>query len=291
MGTGGRRRDQLGSAAAWTLAAILPLASSVIPTDDVMPLRLIALSVGVALGLMATARGRLPKSAAILLLVFLAVFTVAGLQGDTPMLSLIGRFPRYEGLPVVAMFAAALWIGARSFGPKSMTNRDTAYSAIAVSAMAMASVVVMQAMMYPGERASGLLNSAMVTGTWGLISVGMLGWKVWSEPRLLWIIGAVSGLVVIALAGSRGALLGLTPAVLLTALWRPFLKPRGRIWWIAPALAVLVAVGGGGRVSEVPGAADPAPALHRQGPAGHVGGHVATGAVEPHPRRRPRPVR
>lgn len=195
-------------------------------------------------GLLATSRGRLPKPVAILLLVFLAVFTLAALPGDTPMLSLVGRFPRYEGLPVVAMYAAALWIGARSFGPKSVTNRDTACAAIAVSAMAMASVVVMQSLMQPGQRVPGLLNSAMVTGTFGLISVGMLGWKIWSEPRLLWILGALSGLVVIVLAGSRGALLGLVPAVLLTALWRPFLKPSSRFWWIAPALAVLVTLGG-----------------------------------------------
>src|SRR3954454_20329076 len=49
--------------------------------------------------------GRLPRPISVTLAVGAALVTLAALVGDTPVASLVGRWPRYEGLPVLLLYA------------------------------------------------------------------------------------------------------------------------------------------------------------------------------------------
>src|SRR5450759_1113091 len=94
--------------AAVCLGLVLPVAELPLPTDPVMPLRIIVLGAALALGMLAPSRARLSRRMVIAFGAGAAVFVVTALIGRTPLLSLIGRYPRYEGLPMIAAYAAAL---------------------------------------------------------------------------------------------------------------------------------------------------------------------------------------
>lgn len=60
--------------------------------------------------------GALPRPLVLAGLVWAGCFAVAALVGETPLASLLGRWPRYEGLPTLGLYAAACWTGARIVG-------------------------------------------------------------------------------------------------------------------------------------------------------------------------------
>ncbi|WP_310961924.1 O-antigen ligase family protein [Nocardioides terrisoli] len=75
--------------------------------------KLLVLTIACAFGALAPRTGRLPRQITWTLVAGAALFTLAALLGSTPLPSLVGRWPRYEGLPMLGLYAAAAWLGAR----------------------------------------------------------------------------------------------------------------------------------------------------------------------------------
>ena len=226
--------------AAACLGLVLPVAQLPLPTDPVLPLRLIVLGAALALGMLASSRARLSGRMAIALGAGAAVFVVAALFGRTPLLSLIGRYPRYEGLPMIAAYAAALAVGARVL--TSAQPRRVFASAVALGALANGVVAIGQAVFAGGDRVTGLLSNSTTLGTFGLIALVVVGWSLATHARpLLWV-GAGGAAACIVLSASRGVLVGLGASVVVALLLkgRAAKPPR---WYVLVGGAAVVMAG------------------------------------------------
>ena len=226
--------------AAACLGLVLPVAELPLATDPVMPLRILVLGAALVLGLVAPSRSRLSRGLTATLAAGAAVFIVAALVGRTPLLSLIGRYPRYEGLPMVAAYAAALAVGARVL--TSAQPRRVFTSAIALAALANGLVALGQAVFGGGDRVTGLLSNSTTLGTFGLIALAVVGWALLTHTRpLLWA-GTVGAAACIVLSASRGALVGLGAALVVALLLRKRASSIPR-WWVLVAGAAVVMAG------------------------------------------------
>ncbi len=197
------------------LGGVLPIAATPLPTDPVMPVRLLAIGVALALGLLAPSRIGLTKRVLGALGVLLAVFVVAALAGATPLMSLLGRYPRYEGLPMMLAYAACLVVGARVLQRPRYHRFFVQFLALATCVNAV--VALVQLLTDPELRVTGLLGNSTTLGTYGLLAVVVIGWELVTEPRpVLWA-GAVAAGTCVVLSASRGVLVG-TVAALAAAL-------------------------------------------------------------------------
>jgi len=226
--------------AAACLGLVLPVAELPLATDPVMPLRLVVLGAGLALGLLAPSRARLSRRLTIALAAGAVAFVVAALAGRTPLLSLIGRYPRYEGLPMVAAYAAALAVGARLLS--SPEPRRVFTSAVALAALVNGVFAVGQAIFGGGDRVTGMLSNSTTLGTFGLIALVVVGWSLLAHARpLLWM-GAVGAAACIVLSASRGVLVGVGAALVVALLLRKRAAAVPR-WYVLVGAAAVVMVG------------------------------------------------
>ena len=223
--------------AAATFGLVLPVAELPLATDPVMPLRTIVLGAALAIGLVVPSLTRLSRRLTIALGAGAVAFVVAALAGSTPLLSLVGRYPRYEGLPMVAAYAAALAVGARvltSAGPRRVFT-----SAIALAALANGLVAIGQAVVGGGDRVTGLLSNATTLGTFGLVALAVVGWALLTHARpLLWA-GTVGAAACIVLSASRGVLVGLGVSLLVALALRRRASTTPR-WYVLVAAAAVV---------------------------------------------------
>ena len=225
--------------AAVCLGLVLPVAEVPLPTDPVMPLRMLVLGAALALGLLAPSRARLSKRMAIALAVGAVAFVVAALVGRTPLLSLLGRYPRYEGLPMIAAYAAALAIGARVLA--SAQPRRVITSTLALAALVNGLVAAGQAVFAGGDRVTGLLSNSTTLGTFGLVALVVVGWSLLSHARpLLWV-GAVAAAACIVLSASRGVLVGVGVSVVVAFVLRKRAATPPRWYALVGAAAVVIA--------------------------------------------------
>jgi len=203
-----------------------------------MPLRLLVLGLGLAVGMLAVSRDRLSRRIVVVLGLGAAAFTIAAVTGRTPVLSLIGRYPRYEGLPMVAAYALALAVGARMLS--SSLPRRTFTAALAGAAGLNGVVAAGQALFGGGDRVTGLLGNATTLGTFGLVAAIVVGWSLRTSPRALSWVGLIGAAACVALSASRGVLVGVavSVAVMLLLRRRDATSPRWQA--IAGAGAVLL---------------------------------------------------
>lgn len=229
-------------AAAVVLGGVLPLATSLLPTDSTMATWLLVATIGLVLGSLATARGALPRPIGYALLAALAAFGVACAISATPLLSFLGRYPRFDGFVAVAGYGLALAVGARIFGPTPSSTSRTFTSAMAVAATITALVSVIQQLAHPDERVIGLLGNSSILGAWCVAALSVLGWRLVAERRVLWVIGFVSAAISLALSASRAAWVGAAVALLAVLILRRFTEQAPRWWTVVAALAGLSAV-------------------------------------------------
>lgn len=234
--------SRLGKTAIVLLAGLLPLATSVIASDSTMASWTLVSAAGIGLALFAAPTGRLPRPVALALLGGLTVFLITALTGATPLLSLIGRYPRYEGLITLAGYALAAVAGSRLIGPESApANRRLFSSAVSVSAVVTAAICLIQLVAFPTSRVIGLLGNSSILGIWALFALAVLGWQLVQDRRAILVAGFVAAALVLLLAASRAAWLGAAAALLVLPLLSLAIKPRPP-WWAGPAGAAALAL-------------------------------------------------
>ncbi len=96
--------------------------------------KLLVTGVAILVAALARPAGALPRPVVLVGLAWAGCFTVAALLGDTPLASLLGRWPRYEGLPTLVLYAGSCWVGARVVGrgPSAVARLTGAVGAMAL---------------------------------------------------------------------------------------------------------------------------------------------------------------
>jgi hypothetical protein len=185
-------------------------------------LTLLATALGVVVAAAARPAGALPRPLVLVGAVWAVCFAVAGLLGDTPVASLAGRWPRYEGLPVLATYAGACWVGARVTGRGDDAMRRL-HGALVALAVVLAGFSVLDVVgvtpLGPGteDRSGSVLGNATDQGAVAMMTALVLAGAVlrcllagrpWRGVAVE-TAGLVASLVTVAVSGSRTAL-GLT---------------------------------------------------------------------------------
>lgn len=215
-----------------------PLASAWWAADPSTGLRAIVLAAVIVVGLIATGgRFRLPRQVWWAAIVFLVAFTVSALISPTPLLSVLGRYPRYEGLPwLLACLAVAGLAGAmasrRQLLPTSLPAALSTVSAIvALGAVIDTAVAPDTRIVTPLGNASDAAGLAVVCLAGGLVL--STGWRRW--------ICVTTAVLTIGLAASRGALLAALVVLVVAGAWA-VLRDRtlraGGAWAIGGVLTV-----------------------------------------------------
>lgn len=238
MSAAAERRDAFGAVPVVLLCVGLPLLATPLDTDPFMPLRMWVISAALAFGLLARPRGHAPRSVVGACWVAAGVFVVSALSTATPLASLVGRYPRYEGLPMIAAYGAFIVVGARLLGDRTL--RTTALNALSVSAVVQAAVSVAQVLTAPGERVTGLVGNSTTLGILGVLGLALLGIAATESHSRLHVVGFFASGLCLTLSASRGALLGSFAAALVASVLLG--RRRSRAWWAPTAvLGLLVA--------------------------------------------------
>ncbi len=196
-----------------------------------------------------TTAGRLARPVRWLLIAGGTIVLVATLVSAEPWVSLLGRAPRYEGLPVLAVYLLAGLAGARLLGPARsdrtirLAIQAMAWCAIAVAALAAMESLGLRPLSSDVARPGSLLGNASEQGAFGVLFGGPLLIAALRRRRALPIAGAVAALLSVVLSGSRGALVGAAFMLLIVAV------TAGRRWW---KQLVGVAVAAAGVVMVIP---------------------------------------
>ena len=195
----------------WLVVAVAPLA--VVPggfTRFVLA-KLLVVAVALCVGAFLRPQGRLPLPLVVTLVWGAVVTAVAALAGDTPVASLVGRWPRYEGLPVLGLYAAALWLGARTVGRGIARTVQVAH-ALGGMSLLLCAVSVLEVLgsspLGPSDadRPGALLGNATDQGVVAaMAALAISGALVrYQDSFLLLSLGAA--LSTVALSGSRTAI-------------------------------------------------------------------------------------
>ena len=178
-------------------------------------------------------------------------FAAASVSGGHPVASLVGRYPRYEGLVVVASYVCCAVIGgrvaadARAGQPRGLARLRVFTTACAVSAVLLAVVGIVQALIGPGgARVGSTLGNASDLGAIAVILLAILAGSYLARRDTWSLVGSGGAVVSLGLSGSRGAYLGaaVVGLVLAVAAVRAGGVPR-RVWtWGLTALITVLAV-------------------------------------------------
>jgi Flp pilus assembly protein TadD/O-antigen ligase len=176
-----------------------------------------------ACALMAGLPGRLQRGSRIGLILTGITLAAAALLGQAPIAQLIGRAPRYEGLVALSVYLGAFLMGAWLLGPgtnpvlRAHLVRATAVAASLIAFVALLEAVGLHPLATSASRAGSLLGNATEQGAYGAGVVGLCLHAIGRRDR--WAICAVvSGGVLVVTSASRGALVGLVGAVVVTVI-------------------------------------------------------------------------
>ncbi|MBC7638153.1 MAG: O-antigen ligase family protein [Rhodoferax sp.] len=208
------------------------------------PATLLVLALAGALAAAAPAAGRLPRALVLAGAAWLVVLVVASLVGETPLASLVGRWPRYEGLPVLAVYAGAAWLGARVVGRDEPGTRRLSW-AVGATAVALATLSLLDlagvSPVGPGglARSGSVLGNATDQAAVAMMAALLVAGRAIAHRHPVDVVVLVAALTTVAVSGSRTALvltvLGLA-VVVAVARRHP---GRGMVLPSAAALVVL----------------------------------------------------
>ncbi|MEI6624288.1 MAG: O-antigen ligase family protein [Actinomycetes bacterium] len=207
--------------------AVLPGASEPYPL-----IKAAVAGLGAALVLSTRRTLALPGWISLLLGAGAAVLLLSALTSVTPLGAVFGRYPRYEGVWVAAVYLGALAAGARARAwPAARTVLERTLSVAAIVAAVVA--IYQQIAPHGLHRVESVFGNANELGAWAVIVAIVL------VPRALdrnWL--AISGLTAavatIGLSASRGAILGLVVGLAFLLIFA--YRSRKGLWVAAIAL-------------------------------------------------------
>lgn len=205
--------------------------------------KLLLVAVAVVVAARVPAAGRLPRVLVVGLGAALGIFVLAALLGSTPVASLLGRWPRYEGVPVLLLYGACLWLGAHLVG-RAGSRLDALLDGLAVVALVLAGLAVLELAGWSvtgvttAERSGSVLGNATDQGLVAMMLALALaprvldavapgrvddGPGVGARLETVWlaVAGLVGALVTVAMSASRAALLLTALGLVALALLRP----------------------------------------------------------------------
>ena len=182
--------------------------------------KLLVTAVAVLLAACARPVGVLPRPVVLAGLGWAGCFALAALVGDTPVASLLGRWPRYEGLPVLGLYAAACWTGARVVGHDLAATRLLHLTLSAMAGLlAVASLLDVLGVTPLGpsteDRTGSVLGNATDQGAVAMMAALVLVGPALRSAGAAWqtraasSAGLAAAVATVAMSGSRTAL-GLT---------------------------------------------------------------------------------
>ncbi len=230
--------DRLAVSATWT-AAFAPLVW--IPGASNMWIfgKALATALAVLLGVAAGYRGGIPRRLLAVGLVGLTVVVATALTSGHTATALLGRAPRYEGVPMLALYAAALWLGT-TLAPGSAAREalpDALSGAmLALGAATLAEVLGHNPLGLTAVRSGSLLGNATDQGLFAMLALVVLIGPAYARRDALLGLGATAAVFVLAVSGSRAALIGVAAAAIV------LIASQGRRYALAAMLAPLAAV-------------------------------------------------
>ncbi|HEX7740326.1 MAG TPA: O-antigen ligase family protein [Marmoricola sp.] len=214
--------------------------------------KLAVAALAIAVVLAAPGGGRLPVPVVGLLAAGVVIGVVVAIVHPGVAASLVGRWPRYEGLPTAAVYASALIAGARS-----VTSGQSARDLLEFPFVALSGVCAVAAVFdlaghdllgFEGHRIGGFLGNASDLGMlMALVFAVLAGWQL-VERTGVGAVGAALALFVVATTGSRAAYLAVVAVVAVLALS----GARRRVVFAGSGVLVFLAA----LVAAIPGSRD-----------------------------------
>lgn len=174
--------------------------------------KLLVAAAACVLGATVPREGRLPRLLWALCGAGALVFVIASVAGGTPTASLLGRWPRYEGLPVLFLYAGCGWLGARLVGTRRR-RLEGLLSAVATMSLVLFGFSALDAIgasplgHYDVTRTGSLLGNATDQGLVAVMAVALLLNAVLERRTSFLLAGLAAALATIALSGSRTAII------------------------------------------------------------------------------------
>ncbi|MDQ1249500.1 MAG: hypothetical protein QG597_3875 [Actinomycetota bacterium] len=203
---------------------------------------------GCALTLSARSRsGVLPRRVMLCLAAGATMLVLGALYSSAPWSQLWGRYPRYEGVVVLAIYLACVVCGARLLGPIGSDRlwpivvRVMAWAGVAVALVSVAQAAGVSPLTSSVVRPGSLLGNSSDLAAWAVLILGPLLWEVVRRPRILVVIGSCASALTVVLSGSRiGVIAALVVAALVALSGAPL--DRRRLSWLALASVLLVVI-------------------------------------------------
>ncbi len=216
----------------WVGVAGPPLAIWPWGEDTHAPAQLIVLAVLTGLLAVIPWRGSLPRPLAAAALGAVAVAGAAAVFGAAPVAQLLGRYPRYEGVPVLLGYVVALACGA-AVASRGAPLRPSVHRVVAVVTVILTLTAVIEVVVRPAYRIQTTIGNASAVGVWAAMAWGLLLHAVVTQ-RDRWVVAGLGAAgVLVGLSASRGALLGAGVATLVVLLPRAL----AREWRTAAGIA------------------------------------------------------
>lgn len=140
-------------------------------------------------------------------------YVVAAAVSSNPWAALVGRWPRYEGLPVLLLYVALFVLGGRLFGAASgRPARRFLVMALSISAVCLAPIALAEALGFRplggGEdmRPGSTMGNATDLGLVGLVGCLTLLPAALQSKSLLLRCGALAAAVTVVASGSRACI-------------------------------------------------------------------------------------
>lgn len=203
--------------------------------------KVIVLALAVILGLLSGRGGLIPRPLWLVISGMSVWLLLAATLSDDPWASLAGRWPRYEGFPVFAVYLGLFAVGARMLaGPLSTSRWMLFRKCLSVVSLVLLGLSALEAAgLRPlggslDSRPGATLGNATDQGLIGVLLCGLLLAPVESDSvAAKWLIrvGRAASVLTVLLSGSRAALLGLALLFMFALMWR-VRAADGRAWTV-----------------------------------------------------------
>ena len=190
--------------------------------------KVLILIVAVLFGVLSPRAGLVPRPLKVAIGVAAGWVIVAMLLSESPLASLLGRWPRYEGILTLGLYIAIFFVGTKILGgnPAACNWQAVRLSLSAAAILLFALSGLEAAGLRPiggalGDRTGATLGNATDQGLVGLVIAGVLSapfGKSAGVRRWLPVLGFASAVMIVLLSASRAALMGLVIVVIMATL-------------------------------------------------------------------------